>query len=70
MCSEFVTPQKNVLLTTLPNLNDEKNGQVYKVRFQNRGKISSILCSETLGACLRHRGTIAGLPKKSSTQKW
>ncbi len=31
MCSEFVTQQKNVLLTTQPNLNDKKTRQVTKI---------------------------------------
>jgi len=30
MCSEFVTPQKNVLLATQPNLNDKKAGKYMK----------------------------------------
>ncbi len=51
VCSEFVTPQKNVLLTTQPNLNAKKPRQVNKIRYQNLKKISSILCSQTLGAC-------------------
>jgi len=29
MCSEFVTPQKNVLLATQTNLNDKKSRQVH-----------------------------------------
>ena len=32
MCSEFDIPQKRVLLTTLPNLNDLKNRQIYEIR--------------------------------------
>ena len=51
MCSEFVTPQKNVLLATQPNLNDKKSSQVNKISYQNLEKISSSLCSQTLGAC-------------------
>jgi len=35
MCSEFVTPQKNVLLATQPNLNDKKIRQVHKISYQN-----------------------------------
>jgi len=31
MCSQFVTPQKNVLLATQPNLNDIKCRQVHKI---------------------------------------
>ncbi len=38
VCSEFVTPQKNVLLTTQPNLNAKKNRQVNKIRYQNLEK--------------------------------
>ncbi len=34
-CSEFVTPQKNVLLTTQPNLNAKKTRQVNTIRYQN-----------------------------------
>ncbi len=49
MCSEFVTPQKNVLLATQPNLNDKKSRQVHKISYQNLEKMSSILCSQTLG---------------------
>jgi len=30
MCSEFVTPQKNVLLAIQPNLNDKKAGKYIK----------------------------------------
>jgi len=30
MCSEFVKPQKNVLLATQPNLNDKKAGKYIK----------------------------------------
>ena len=52
MCSEFVTPQKNVLLATQPNLaNDKKSRQVHKISYQNLEKMSSSLCSQTLGAC-------------------
>ncbi len=39
VCSEFVTPQKNVLLTTQPNLNAKKNCQVNKISYQNLEKI-------------------------------
>ncbi len=44
MCSEFVTQQKNVLLTTQPNLNDKKTRQVTKISYQNLWKISRTLC--------------------------
>jgi len=30
MCSEFVTPQKNVLLAIQPNLNDKKANKYIK----------------------------------------
>lgn len=48
MCSEFVTPQKYVFLTTEPNVNDQQNCQVCKVRFQNNEKTNSILSPEPL----------------------
>ena len=32
MCSECDIPQKSVLLTTLSNLNDLKNHQIYEIR--------------------------------------
>ena len=51
MCSEFVTPQKNVLLATQSNFNDKKSRQVHKISDQNLEKMSSSLCSQTLGAC-------------------
>ncbi len=38
MCSEFVTQQKNVLLTTQLNLNDKKTRQVTKISYQNLWK--------------------------------
>lgn len=34
MCSEFVTAQDHVLVTTQPNMNDLTNLQVYTTRFQ------------------------------------
>ncbi len=70
MCSEFVTPQKNVLLTTQTNLNAKKTRQVNKIRYQNLEKISSILCSQMLGACplvaLKPRPLTGKLPSLST----
>ena len=47
MCSEFDIPQKSVLLTTLPNLNDYKNRQIYEIRLQSCVKprpLPSVTC--------------------------
>ncbi len=70
VCSEFVTPQKNVLLTTQPNLNTKKYRQVNKIRYQNLEKISSILFSQTLGTCplaaLKPRPLAGKLPSLST----
>ncbi len=70
MCSEFVTLKKNVLLTTQPNLNAKKKRQVNKIRYQNLEKISSILCSQILGACplvaLKPRPLTGKLPSLST----
>lgn len=47
MCFEFVTQQKNVLLTIQPNLNDDKNRQVYKIWLQNSLKKKAVLSDLT-----------------------
>ncbi len=55
MCSsEFMTLQKNVLLTTQPNLNEknkQKNCQVNYIFYQNLEKNKRIICSQMMGAC-------------------
>ena len=48
MFSEFDIPQKSVLLTTLPNLNDKKNRQINEISLQSCVKLSLFLCYQTL----------------------
>jgi len=50
MCSEFVTPQKNVLLATQPNLNDKTIRQVHKIKSKIKiveKKKTKTLCSQS-----------------------
>ena len=52
MSFKFITPQKNVLLTTHPNSKKTKQHRhVCYIRLWNREKISSLLCLRLGGAC-------------------